>query len=285
MAQAAAAGRPPHGTVLGASFAGVKVAEVLRAVGMEVCIVEKEACVLPLAAHPDCACSIQQHLNDQGYELRLGVSLAGVERADGRLVARFGGAPDEGDAASVRALETDMVVVCTGSRPSIGFVARDEVAADVGLIVDEHMQTSAHGLYAAGDVAQAPNPLSGAHEVVALWPNARRQGRVAGLNMAGVHAEYPGNLPYNITHVGDLLFASAGTMREPEALDIDTTAVGVTACSFRDGRLAGFNMVGSVAAAGPLLHALARGDDVRVSDAGSASEWARRVTWTSLNAG
>jgi NAD(P)H-nitrite reductase large subunit len=294
VARAAAAGRPPHGIVLGASFAGVKVAEVLRGAGMEVCIVEKEACVLPLAAHPDCACVLEQHLGDQGYALELGAAVERVEAGGGRLLARFAGgeaagaAGDSGDAASAAvrpALETDLIVVCTGSRPTLDFLAPGQAAADIGLLVDEHMETSAPGLYAAGDVAQALNPLTGRHEVVALWANARRQGRVAGLNMAGVHAEYPGNLPYNITKVGGLLFASAGTLREPDVVDLDEMGNGVAACAYKDGRLSGFNMVGATLEAGPLLHVLARGCDVRVSGAGSAADWARRVTWTNANAG
>jgi NADPH-dependent 2,4-dienoyl-CoA reductase/sulfur reductase-like enzyme len=285
LARAAAEERPPHGIVLGASFVGVKVAELLREAGMDVCIVEKEACVFPLAAHPDCACAMEQHLRDRGYAFRLGAGLQGVELSDGRLLARFAG--DEAAGRRGAAAETekaDLIVVCTGSRPTLGFLAEGQVATGIGLLVDEHLRTSAEGLYAAGDVAQAINPLSGDHEVVALWANARRQGRVAGLNMAGVHAEYPGNLPYNITKVGDLLFASAGSMRESDALDLDAKGSGVTACAYRDGRLTGFNVVGAAIVAGPLVHALARGCDVRVSDAGSASEWARRVTWTSLNA-
>jgi NADPH-dependent 2,4-dienoyl-CoA reductase/sulfur reductase-like enzyme len=285
VARAAAAGRRPRAIVLGASFTGVKVAEVLSGAGMDVCIVEREACVLPLAAQPDCACAIQQHLHDQGYALRLGASLTGVEVADGRLLARFGdGAAGEHGASGTDEEATDLIVVCTGSRPSIGFVEEGAAAIGIGLIVDEHMQTSSPGLYAAGDVAQALNPLSGAHEVVALWANARKQGRVAGLNMAGVHAEYPGNLAYNITHVGDLLFASAGSMREPDTLDLDATGGGVMACAFKDRRLTGFNIVGSAVAAGPWLHALARGGDVRVSDTDSAAEVARRITWTNVNA-
>jgi NADPH-dependent 2,4-dienoyl-CoA reductase/sulfur reductase-like enzyme len=285
VARAAAEGRLPHGIVLGASFAGVKVAEVLRGAGMQVCIVEKEACVLPLAAHPDCACALEQHLRDRGYELRLGVGLERVEVGGGRLLARFGdgeGAAAEGAPAAT--LETDLIVVCTGSRPSLDFLAAGQVATGVGLIVDEHLRTSAEGLYAAGDVAQALNPLTGRHEVVALWANARRQGRVAGANMAGVHAEYPGNLPHNVTKVGDLLFASAGSVRDHDALDLDSRDGGLAACAYKDGRLAGFNVVGAAIDAGPLVQALARGCDVRVSETGSASDWARRVTWTSLNA-
>ena len=241
----------------------------------------------------DCACVLEQHLRDQGYELRLGAGIERVETADGRLLARFGGGRAAGTAGGsggptratvTAALVTDLIVVCTGSRPTLDFLAPGQVTTDMGLLVDEHMETSVPGLYAAGDVAQALNPLTGRHEVVALWANARRQGRVAGLNMAGVHAEYAGNLPYNITKVGGLLFASAGTVREPDVVDLDETG-GVAACAYSDGRLAGFNIVGAAIEAGPLVHALARGCDVRVSEAGSASDWARRVTWTSLNAG
>lgn len=285
LARAAAEGRPPRGIVLGASFVGVKVAELLHGAGFEVCIVEKEACVLPLAAHPDCACALERHLYGQGYELRLAAGLEAVEPVDGRLLARFAVDRTEGRTAAADTDEADLIVVCTGSRPNLGPLSGEQVAADVGLIVDEHLRTSAEGLYAAGDVAQAINPLTGRHEVVALWANARRQGRVAGLNMAGVHAEYAGNLPYNITKVGGLLFASAGTLREPDVVDLDEAGVGVAACAYKDGRLTGFSMVGTTLEAGPLLHALARGSDVRVSEAGPASEWARRITWTNLNAG
>lgn len=284
LARAAAECRPPRGIVLGASFVGVKVAELLHGAGFEVCIVEKEACVLPLAAHPDCACALEQHLCDQGYELRLAAGLEAVEPVDGRLLARFAVDRTEGRTAAADTDEADLIVVCTGSRPNLGPLSGEQVAADMGLIVDEHMQTSVPGLYAAGDVAQAFNPLSGRHEVVALWSNARRQGRVAGLNMAGVHAEYAGNLPSNITKVGDLLFASAGSVRAQDVVDLDASGGSVAACAYKDGRLAGFNMVGTTIDAGPLVHALARGCDVRVSETGSASDWARRVTWTRLNA-
>ena len=66
-----------------------------------------------------------------------------------------------------------------------GFFAEGEVETETGIIVDEHMRTSVPGLFAAGDAAQAIDPLSGRHHLVALWASARRQGRTAGSNMAG----------------------------------------------------------------------------------------------------
>ena len=81
-----------------------------------------------------------------------------------------------------------------------------------GLDVDEGLRTGAPGLLAAGDVARTLDPVSGERLTVALWSNARRQGRVAGLTMAGVDARCPGGVPCNIQHAGDQLFASAGSL-------------------------------------------------------------------------
>ncbi len=77
--------------------------------------------------------------------------------------------------------------------------------------------------------------------------------------MAGVHAEYAANVPCNIQHVGDLLFASGGLMREYDTVDVSNVGRGLAALAFKGGRLVGFNLLGDVQAAGPLAQALARG--------------------------
>ena len=83
----------------------------------------------------------------------------------------------------------------------------------VGILVDEQMRSSIPTLYAAGDVAQGKNLLSGRHEIIGLWSSARYQGRAAGRSMAGVGPGYRGSVPHNITHVGRMLFASVGCVR------------------------------------------------------------------------
>ncbi len=134
-------------------------------------------------------------------------------------------------------------------------------------------------------MAQAPDPLSGRHQVVALWASARRQGRTAGRNLAGVHAEDAGCISCNIQKVGDLLFASAGSLQEYDRLEVRPASDGLSTLAYRDGRLAGFNLLGSAAPAGPLACALARGTNVNAAEAASAAEWARRIAWMSSNAG
>ena len=72
-------GEPARAAVIGASFAGVKIAAVLHDMGLRVSLVERETSILPLSAHPDCAHIMEAHLLEEGYELRLGAALAGVE--------------------------------------------------------------------------------------------------------------------------------------------------------------------------------------------------------------
>ena len=81
-----------------------------------------------------------------------------------------------------------------------------------GILVDEYMRSSVPTLYAAGDVAQGMNLLSGRREVIGLWASARYQGRAAGRSLAGAGAgaAYHGGVPHNITHVGNCCLRASG---------------------------------------------------------------------------
>jgi NADPH-dependent 2,4-dienoyl-CoA reductase/sulfur reductase-like enzyme len=87
----------PRAAVVGASFAGVKIAAVLHEMGLRVCLVEREPHILPLSAHPDCASLMENHLLESGYELRLGAALARVETSDGMVRLNFGALPGAAD--------------------------------------------------------------------------------------------------------------------------------------------------------------------------------------------
>jgi NADPH-dependent 2,4-dienoyl-CoA reductase/sulfur reductase-like enzyme len=300
VACAAAEGRRPRALVLGASFAGLRVADALHDAGLDVCIVEREPAVLPLAVLPDCGALIERRVRERGQRLLLGMTLDAVESADGRLVACLRSARPTADVAgrdsrppadvapsdsSPSLTEpADFLVVCTGSRPNLDLLAGGGVETETGIIVDEHMQTSVPGLFAAGDVAQAIDPLSGRYRVVALWSNARRQGRTAGRNMAGLHAEDAGCVSCNVQKFGDLLFASAGSLREYDRLEVRPEGKGSAAMAYREGRLVGFNLLGYVGHAGPLTFAIARGTDLNPAEGAAATDWARRIAWTSSNA-
>jgi len=282
-ALAATGSRRARALVVGASFAGISVATLLLRAGMEVVLVEREEMILPLAAHLVCARAIERHFRELGLALRLRTSVAAVEDEGSRLRVRLRSESGEGRRVrKAREEELDLVIVCAGSRPSLDFVNKGEVALETGLVVDEHMRTSAADLFAAGDVAQAPDPVNGGHKVVPLWSNARRQGRVAGLNMVGVHAEYVAGVPCNVQHVGGLLFASGGSLDGCDTFDVTSTRRGLRVLAYRSGRLAGFNLLGDVRLSGPLVRTLAR--DAGLRDDDPAEGWTRGITWTRVNA-
>src|SRR5690606_18816890 len=79
-----------------------------------------------------------------------------------------------------------------------------------GVIVDSRMETSVPGIYAAGDVAEAPDLFTGAHLVSAIQPNAADQARIAAINMAGGHAQLPGVLAINVLDTLGLISTSFG---------------------------------------------------------------------------
>jgi NADPH-dependent 2,4-dienoyl-CoA reductase/sulfur reductase-like enzyme len=144
-------------------------------------------------------------------------------------------------------------------------------------------------LFAAGDVARTRDPVTGERVTTGLWASARRQGRVAGLTMAGLHAVCPACAPCNIQHVGDRLFAAGGSLAAADRLEVDERGGSVSVLGFSGARLVGFNLFGDVRRAGPLLWALGREprdpQDRRPGAAAALASVREGITWTTRTAG
>ena len=274
----------PRAAIFGASFAGVKIAAVLHDMGLRVCLVEREPHILPLSAHPDCARLMETHLLESGYELRLGAALASVQTADGAVRLNFGalpGAADPGGAGGTACEESstqeevDLMVVCTGSRPALSFLTPGQVDVGDGILVDEQMRSNIDTLYAAGDVAQGKNLLSGRHEIIGLWSSARYQGRAAGRSLAGAPSDYRGSVPHNITHVGQMLFASVGCLKDYDRMATCAEGDAFQVRVWQDERLAGVNLLNCCLSAGAMKQALLRAATGAVSET--------EATWISFS--
>ena len=128
-----------------------------------------------------------------------------------RVVAIHGrnGAVEAVETADGTRIDADLVVVGIGATPRTALAEAAGLAVDDGILVDEHLETSVPGIFAAGDVANALHPITGSRIRVEHWDNARRQGRVAGRNTLG-HAEPYARVPYFYSDQFDLSMEYAG---------------------------------------------------------------------------
>jgi NADPH-dependent 2,4-dienoyl-CoA reductase/sulfur reductase-like enzyme len=288
--EGAGGGPAPHAAVIGASFAGIKIAAVLHDLGLRVTLIEREPHILPLAALPECARLLEEHLLREGYELRLGAALSRLSTdattEAGRPGVRldFGALPGAADPSgadgtaceeSTAQQVVDLVVVCTGTRPALSFLVPGQVDTGVGILVDEVMRSSRPTLFAAGDVAQGKNLLSGRHEIIGLWSSARLQGRAAGRSLAGIPERYRGGVPHNITHVGRRLFAAVGCVDDYDEVEVTHKNGSHEFRVRKEGRLVGVNLLDCCLSAGVVKQALLR------AATGATTE--REATWISFS--
>ena len=237
--------------VVGASMAGIKVVEVLEKYGVQVCLADLAPHIFPLAAYPEVSAAIERRVARRGIDLRFGATIDHMEVREGKNTAVMT------DGAVVPA---DLVSLCIGTRAATQ-VVQGEVEVDRGILIDERMETSVPGVYAAGDCAQGANLESGERQIIGLWANANRQGAAAGANMAGGEARFEGNILHNITHFMGMDFIGFGDNRiqgellEQGSLDGDGLYVRAVIAG---GKVAGANILDSCRISGILKNYMLR---------------------------
>jgi nitrite reductase (NADH) large subunit len=191
--------------VIGGGFIGMLAAEALRKRAMDLTIVEMADQLMPQLLDAEGGKIFERAVRDAGVDLRLGtqVSAVGANGQGVRVTLSAGGS-----------IDTDLLVVAAGVRPNLGCVANGVVEKGRGIRVNDHMETSEPGVYAAGDVAESADFVSGVPTVHAIWPTAVDQGRIAGANMAGRPVSYPGSLGMNVVGLFGVTLAQVGRFRE-----------------------------------------------------------------------
>jgi NAD(P)H-nitrite reductase large subunit len=197
-----------HVVMVGAGFIAFTILNAILALGARLTIVEIAAQILPRMIDRQGAALVEAWLRKHGVEVRTGATLSAVDAHAGRRRLRF---KDGGD------IDADVVIMATGIRTNLEWLKDSGLRVNRGVVVDDHLRSNAANVYAAGDVAEGRDLVTGQPDVHAIEPTAMEHGRVVGANMAGRDVAYRGSLLMNIVEVCHLDVASFGRWDDPGA--------------------------------------------------------------------
>ena len=182
--------------VIGASFIGLEVAASLRARGLAVRVVAPEAVPLEKVLGAEVGAFVRGLHEEKGVTFHLGRKPASIDAASVTL--------DDGSV-----IAADLVVMGVGVRPETRLAEAAGLKVDRGVIVSERLETSAPGVFAAGDVARYPDPRTGAYVRIEHWVVAQRMGETAALSLLGRDVAYR-SVPFFWSQHYDVTIAYVG---------------------------------------------------------------------------
>ena len=224
---------------MGAGFVGCIIMEGLLSRGVDLTILVRSGYMVRRMMNPTASGLIRRWCEGRGVKILTRTQPQGLRLQDGALRVDLG----EG-----RVLPADLYLSAVGVDPNLGFLDGSGIETGQGILVDGTLQSSVQGVYAAGDVAEATDCLTGRRQLNAIQPNAVEQGRIAALNMAGRPTRFRGSFVFNVLTTLGLVSSSFGEWQgvpggeSTEALD--EARYRYLNLQFDGDRLVGANCVG-----------------------------------------
>lgn len=244
---AAAAKGAERAVILGAGRIGMKTAFALRHLGVSVAVVEMLDRIVPQQLDAVSAAIFAEAVKSAGIETILGHTLKKINRRAGKVTSVV---LDDN-----RKLKADFVAAGVGVRPNLDLAVTGSLRVNRGLLVDDHLRASERDVFAAGDVVETKDVVTGQAIVSGIWTNAAAMGRIAGDNMAGGSSTYEGAFGLlNAMELGGLPVISVGDIHREQGGGVDVFAErrgsNYRKFVFRDNRLIGLVLVGQIERAG-----------------------------------
>jgi NAD(P)H-nitrite reductase large subunit len=189
--------------IVGGGFVGMKAASALADRGLEIEVVIKSKHILSRMLDSQSGKILGRFLSSKGWKFHYQREVVSIEGDESKGVKKV--VLDNG-----KTIDCQMVVIGKGVRPNI--IPIEGLKVNKGIVVDEYLQTNLLDIWAAGDVAEVYDIACQSPNVIALWPVANLQGKIAGANMAGLRLVYEGGINKNSIQFYDLPLISVGVV-------------------------------------------------------------------------
>jgi NAD(P)H-nitrite reductase large subunit len=224
---------------MGAGFVGCIIMEGLLSRGVDLTILVRSGYMVRRMMNPTASGLLRRWCEAKGVTILTHTQPTGLALGGGVLQVTL---------ADGRVLPADIYLSAVGVDPNLDFLEGSGIAMDHGILVDANLQSSVPGVYAAGDVAEATDCLTGKRQLNAIQPNAVEQGRIAALNMAGRAASFKGSFVFNVLTTLGLVSSSFGEWQGvaggESAEVLDEAHYRYLNLQFEGDRLVGANTVG-----------------------------------------
>ena len=230
--------------VLGGGSIGLDAAEGLKKHNVNITVIEAIDRVLPRMLDKEMGIIVNNILPKNNVQVRLENTITKILGTD-----KVEGAKLTDDTV----LDADMLIITTGVRPNLDVVKESGIKTNSGIIVNEYLETNMPGIYAAGDIVESIDIVSGKRESILLWSSALIQGAIAGYNIVGKKTKYTGSSNQTLIKVFETPIISDGIF-EGEEIQFFRDKI-YKKIYFKDSTIVGYILINTMQNAG-LYHSL-----------------------------